>query len=231
MKLIWPIIRDTAVYYWEELFYLTLFNVIIAVAIIPGLVFLDPQLEVPLVLSVPTSIILWSAVPFTLFGLFHTVYEIADGKAIKFSTFFRKGKENFKHAYIWWAINVVVVTLLLTNIAFYNRLQVNWGIYLTLFFIGLFLTWLLVQIFALTLYPRLETPGFRLATRNAMAIMAMRPLPVLITGFLAIVFAAAGMAIIPVGIFMAVVLIATLINMTTRHILREKFGLETETDD
>jgi hypothetical protein len=230
VNLIWPIIRDTVVYYWEELFYLTFFNVIIAVAIIPGLVFLNPGTDIPLVLSVPTSIVLWSAVPYTLFGLFYTVYEISEGKAIKLSTFFSGGKKLLKQAYLWWVINIVVVILMLTNITFYNNLKTTWGGYLTLFFAGLFFAWLLVQLFALTLYPRLETPGFKLATRNALAILALKPIPVLVTAVLALVLAVVGIVIIPVGLFIAIALIATLINMTTRHILKERFGQEAEAD-
>ncbi len=235
MRLIWPIIKDTAVYFWEELFYLVLFNLFTVLSIAPGAYILlsSPRLETPppLLVYVPISVILWSAVPYTFFGFFWTVYEISEGKAIRFSIFFAGGKKFLKHAYIWWGINIAVIALLMVNITFYQNLQTTWSIYPLMLFVGLFLTWLLTQLFALTMYPRLIEPGFKMATINALAIIAKQPLPILFTGLLTLVFAIAGIIIIPVGWFISAALIATLLNMTTRKILQATLAPpEAETD-
>jgi len=188
VRLLWPIIKDTAIYFWEELFYLVIFNLLTVISLAPGVYILwtSPQMEPapPPVVYVPISILLCSALPYTLFSLFWTVYEISEGKAIKFHTFFGGGKQLLKHAYIWWGINLVVLIILVVNISFYSGLQTGWSVYASMFFIGLLVAWLLTQAFALTMYPRLIEPGFKMATKNAMVIVAKQTIPVLFAGIL-----------------------------------------------
>lgn len=238
MKLIWPIIKDTGVYFWEELFYLVIYNLLTVLTIAPGVYMLwtSPNIDPPPppTIYIPMAILLMSLAPYMLFSLFSIVYEISEGKAIKFSTFFKGGRQMLKQAYIWWLINVGVLIVLIGNIAFYNSLDATWSVYAGMLFVGILVAWLLTQAFALTLYPRLIEPGFKLATKNAMVIIAKYPATILVVGLISLVLSVAGIIIIPVGWFAAVALIATLLNMTTRKALKDTLapdGEEVEEDE
>ncbi len=235
MRLIWPIIKNTGIYYWEEAFYLIFFNIVVALSLAPGLALLFQNMnrDIPPTIYVPISIILWSAFPYTLFGLFYTVHRIAKGYAIKLVTFFGGGLERLKLAYIWWVINVIAISLLISNITFYNQLEATWSGFVSLFFVGLLAVWLLSQIYALTFYPKLVKPSFKLATKNAIALLVMQPLPVLLIAAFSLLLAVTGIFTIPfLGALLIISLIATLVNMTTHHILKATPlpGQEAKTD-
>ena len=225
MRLIWPIVKDAGVYFWEELFYLVIYNLIAFFALAPAGIFwistttVDPPLS-PLV-AVPVSLLLASLLPYLLFALFWTVYDISDGKAIKLFTFFNIGWDRLKQAYIWWGINFIVLTIIAANITFYGNLEASWSVYPSMLFFGILLAWVLTQAFALTMYPRLVEPSFKLASRNALVIIAKQPLPVLFVGFLSIVMIILGYIVRPVGWFVSIAFIATLLNMATRKILKD----------
>jgi uncharacterized membrane protein YesL len=140
---------------WEEMFYALVFNIIWVV----GTVLIIP----------------W---PFVTFGLFFTVYDVGQGKGIKLSTFFRHARRHLKPAYIWGGINLAIFIILGTNIRFYVGLAqagAQWAVYMRLFMISLTALWVILQLIALALYPRLDEPGFKLALRNAAILVARYP--------------------------------------------------------
>ncbi|MEM7031118.1 MAG: hypothetical protein AAF629_16250 [Chloroflexota bacterium] len=235
MKLIWPIIKDTGIYFWEELFYLVIYNLITFFAIAPSVIFWfssassDPPLS-PLV-AVPTSLLLASISPYLLFALFWTVYDISEGKAIKFLSFFTIGWGQLKQAYIWWGINFLVLSIIAANITFYGSLDASWRVYPSMLFFGILIAWILTQTLALTLYPRLMEPGFRLASRNALVIIAKHPIPILFTVFLCVVVVVLGVIVRPVGWFASIAFVATMLNMTTRKILKDLLQDEDEEEE
>jgi hypothetical protein len=230
VRFIWPILRETIVYFWEELFYLLIYNIIVLLTLVPGAIFISISVEgeVSPLFYVPVAVILLSAFPYALFGLFGTVDKIADGKAIKISTFFAEGRQLLKQAFIWWVINVVVVIILITNIVFYVNLETPWSGYVTFFFVGIMLTWLLTQFYALTFYPKLHEPGFKTASRNAMALIAIQPISVVLMGILALAIIVAGVLIRLIGLLIMFSLAASLINMTTHLILKAQQKAQSE---
>ena len=230
MRFIWPVLRESVIYFWEELFYLLIYNIIVLLTLVPGAIFISISIQgqVSPLFYVPVAVILLSAFPYAIFGLFGTIDQIADGKAIKISTFFSEGRKLLKQAYIWWLVNVVVIIILLTNIIFYVNLETQWSGYVTFFFVGILLTWLLTQVFALTFYPKLTEPGFKTASRNAMALIAIQPIAVVLMGVLALAIIVAGVMIRLIGLLIMFSLAATLINMTTHLILKAQQKAQAE---
>ena len=225
MKLLWPIIKETAIYFWEELFYLVIFNLIAVISLLPGLMVIlnslaaDPPIDP--IAFIPMTVLMWSLLPFTLFGLSWTGYQITEGNAIKFSTFFSGGWQLIKQAYLWWFINAVVIYLFLVNVRFYDSMTTAWSPWLATLFTGLLFTWALTQLFALTMYPRLIEPGFRLASKNALAMFAQHPIPIIFAAFLSLVIVVTSLRFTPVGWFGATALITLIIQTTTHLILQE----------
>lgn len=154
--MIWTAIKSAAVDIWDEMLYLMIFNVIWVV----GTVLIIP----------------W---PFVTFGLFAIVYDVGQGKGIKFGTFFRYAARVWKQAYIWGGINIAVLIIWLVNLNFYGDISAQWAGGLQIVILGVGIFWFVLQVVALAIYPRLEEPGFKLATRNAAVIFGRYPLPVL----------------------------------------------------
>ncbi len=154
--IIWTILKKALLDFWEEMLHLIIFNVLWLV----GTLLIIPY-------------------PFVTFGLFYTAYDIGQGKGIKLSTPFKYGKKTWKPAYIWGVTNLVVLFLFWVNFRFYGGIATQWAVVLQLFFMAFTIFWLILQLITLAIYPRLVEPGFKLALRNAVIIMARHPLVML----------------------------------------------------
>ena len=152
MGLIWQVIKQSAGEFWDELLYLIIFNAIWFI----GSMFILP----------------W---PYLTFGLFYTAHEIGQGKAIKFSTFFKDAAPYWKQAYMWGGINVGALSILWFNLRFYANLQATWAAIIQVLFLAMILLWGIWQLVALAMYPRLEEPRFTMALRNAGILLVRYP--------------------------------------------------------
>ncbi len=153
MRLIWPILKKTITDFWDELFYLILFN---------------------LLWLAGTALII--PFPSVTFALFFTIRDVSDSKGITLRKFLGYGKLYWKEAYSWGLVNVGVMWLLLFNLRFYAGLAGRWAVVGQVFFVALTMFWLMWQLLALALYPRLEKPGLKLALRNAAILLGKYPL-------------------------------------------------------
>lgn len=216
----WTIIKKTFIYAWEELFYLCICNFITFLTLFFGPMLLFIALAGNFYL-VPVGLILLLLAPPAIFGLFFMVHEIGQDKAIKLATYFEGAKQFLKPAYIWGGINLVLGIVLIVNIFFYRGFQTNWGIYLSLFFVGITIVWSIVQLLTLPLYPKMITPSFRVAQKNALALIGLRPFPVLGCVLFAVIISVIGF-ITSVGLaIFALFMIALCANFTTVEILKE----------
>jgi uncharacterized membrane protein YesL len=153
VRLIWPILKKTITDFWDELFYLILFN---------------------LLWLAGTALII--PFPSVTFALFFTIRDVSDSKGITLRKFLGYGKLYWKEAYSWGLVNVGVMWLLLFNLRFYAGLAGRWAVVGQVFFVALTMFWLMWQLLALALYPRLEKPGLKLALRNAAILLGKYPL-------------------------------------------------------
>jgi uncharacterized membrane protein YesL len=152
MGTIWGIIKQSAADFWDEFLYLMIFN---AVWLLGSLLVLP-----------------W---PYLTFALFFTAHEIGQGKAIKFSTFFMGAVPFWKQAYIWGVINLLTVFILWFNLNFYANFGTGWAAIVQIIFLAMIVLWVVLQIVALPMYPRLEEPGFKTALRNAGILLGRYP--------------------------------------------------------
>ncbi len=220
MSLIWLVIKKTLLFLWDESFFLVIFNVLTVIVVAGGPILLLTGLTgsiESLLLGVPLLL----AMPLAIFGLFWLTYQISEGKAVKFATYFLGAKDLLKPAYVWGGINLVVGFLLATNIAFYRSQGTNWGIYAAAFFAGLTLLWFILQLLALSLYPRLVEPGFKLALRNAMVLLGMQPAAALSLLVLSLITIVLGMFVPLTAIIVSFSFVALLTNVTTAEILKD----------
>jgi uncharacterized membrane protein YesL len=203
--LIWQALKKSAADFWDEILYLMIFNLIWAI----GSLFLIP-------------------LPFLTFGLWYTAHDISQGKGINFSTFWGHLRQTWRPALIWGAINLGIGLVLILNLNFYANMGTQWAGVAQIMIIAIALFWSIVQLVALTLYPHLEEPGFRLATRNAGTLVAKYPLPVLA---LVAIFGLIGLltSIFPALFLLGTIsLMAVFANRMVKTIVFEEMGWEEE---
>ncbi len=199
--MLWRILKKSTLDLSEEILYLVIFNVFWLI----GTVLILPF-------------------PLVTFALFHTVYDIGQGKGIKMGTFVTYARQTWKQAYIWGAINLVVLLVARINLSFYAGIDAGWAAVVQTVVIAITFFWLILQLLILPLYPRLTNPGFRLALRNAAAMIGLQPLIVFslviltgLIGLLSFFF----QAIALIGSFSIIAVVA---NRTVQAILEKALG-------
>jgi uncharacterized membrane protein YesL len=150
--MMWAIIKNSASDIWDEMFYLIIFNFISVVGAL---------LVLPL--------------PWVIFGLYFTVYDIGESKGIKLGTFFHHARRIWKQALLWGGINLGIWVIWWVNVDFYGRIGTQWATIAQMFTIALAIFWGILQLVALAFYPRLINPGFKLAQRNALISIGRYP--------------------------------------------------------
>lgn len=227
MSLLWTITRKTFSDIWGESFLLILFNVLWVAGSAPGFLLIAYGAISRTLIFLFAGIMVLFPWPFLTFSLFRMAYEVGEGRAIGFRMFFTEGRKNIRQAYIWSAVNLIIMPILLTNITFYSNPAspvggTTIGTVISSLFMSITMFWLIVQLFVLTMYPRLEEPGVRIALRQAVQIIGRWPVPVLFVAILA-------MSLVIVSIFFPILpllitfsFIAVLANRATAEILQEE---------
>ncbi len=187
MVVIWDILKKTILFGWEEIIYLALANIIALAALLAGPTLVVTGINRGSALLMLAGSVVMFAIPPALFGLFWLTYQISLENAVKFSTFVDGVKHPPKPMFIWGGINLLVVVMLVSNILFYQAMEAGWAVFVGQFFYGLLIVWVILQLLTLAMYPHLETPGFRLALKNALRLLALNP------------FAIIGMMVIVIG--------------------------------
>ncbi|OGO20573.1 MAG: hypothetical protein A2Z14_15985 [Chloroflexi bacterium RBG_16_48_8] len=226
MSLVWTIIRKTFSDIWSESFLLILFNVIWVLGSAPGLLLLAYGAITRAVLLLLIGFITIIPWPFLTFSLFHMAYEVGEGKAIGFRRFFVLGRQVWRQAYLWGGMNLVVIPILVANISFYSNPDAPWGgntigTVVSSFFISIAIFWMVLQEFALTVYPRLEKPGIRNTLSFAAQIILRWPIPALSATFISLCFCLISFFIPILPILITFSFIAVLANRAMAEILAE----------
>jgi hypothetical protein len=194
--MIWNIIKKSAIDIWDEMLFLIVFNVIW---------FLGAILIIP--------------APFVTFALFFLVRDVGEGRGIHFSTFFLYGWQNLKPAYIWGGLNLVVLVAIWFNISFYAGIEASWAVVVRLFIASLAISWAVLQLVALALYPRLVEPSFKLALRNGAVIVGRHPLPIIILVAIALILLIISVFFQALGVLVTFSVIAVLTNNVVEAIV------------
>ena len=104
---------------------------------------------------------------------------------------------------------------------FYLNWENAWASYLGFFFIGLAAIWLVIQFYALTMYPRLLEPSFKEAQKNGLAMLGAYPILTLLITILAALLLFLGVIIPLVGLALSFSFTALLLNNTTDQIIKD----------
>ncbi len=178
MRMIWVALKQAGGDFWDEFLLLIIFNAVWLL----GSLFLLP----------------W---PYLTFGLFYTAYEVGQGKAIKFRTFFVGPAPVWKQAYLWGVLNALLLFVVWFNIRFYGSFGTQWSTVLEILLFAFAIFWVMLQLVALPMYPRLNEPGLKLALRNGIVAMGQFPLATFVLLILVAVMVVVG-TLFPLFAFM-----------------------------
>jgi uncharacterized membrane protein YesL len=172
--------------------------------------------------------LLWIAVSLPLVTLFpasaallYAMNRHAHGRLADWSLYFEGLRRWFWRSYLWGGLNLVVVVVLASNIAFYTQIGAGWAIVPTLLALFLLCLWLALQVLAFPLMLQQERPSLRLALRNSLVLLGKRPLQVWGYFLLIVAIVAFSLFVFPAAwLFVTGSLCAYLMNRATLSALR-----------
>lgn len=173
-------LEKTAMDSWGNLTSLIVFNLFCALSTLPGaagLNFLAAEMSV-LLLGITAVFFLLPG--FFIFPLFFTAADLNQGRPAKLTRYFHYLRQTWRQALAWSVINLLVVVMFLWNMVFYSGIAAAWADVVQIVLLSLFVVWCVLQVIMLTLYPRLEKPGFKTVLRHSMAILGQHPLPIVV---------------------------------------------------
>jgi hypothetical protein len=163
--------------FWDEFVGLILLNVVWTLsAVLPFLPLLVLR-NVTVGLVLLLSVVLALPLPVVSGGLAYATNQVSRGKRLGWDLFVTGLKRYWAKSMLVAAINVVVLTLIAINVAFYGVvLQGSWTILPISIWLVVGVYWLLAQIFWFPMILELESERVFVALRNAVAMVIVTPL-------------------------------------------------------
>lgn len=164
----WEALKD----FWDELFLLTLMSAITVLLALP-------------VVTLPPA----------MAGLWNAANRVANGKAISWRDYWEGFRRYFWKAWGLALLNVLALTILLTNIWFYGQENIPFAlnetvkVWIQACFAVAGVLWLLYQMYPLAMLLEQENQQLRLALRNAAAILLINPIFTITFGLLLLIVA------------------------------------------
>jgi uncharacterized membrane protein YesL len=100
-------------------------------------------------------------------GLYYATNQIAHGKTADIRTFFEGFKEKFWTSWKWGLLNLIVYSLLITNIWFYGHFEGFGFVILQSLFFSVMLIFTCMQIYTYPFLLEQERPSLKIAIRNS----------------------------------------------------------------
>jgi len=198
-RLFWEAVKD----FWDELFFLALLNIVTALLAV-------------LVITLPPA----------LAGLWNVANRVAQGKAIGWSDYFEGFRRYFWKAWGLALLNILVITIAITNLRFYTPGNAPFEIHPTLslwiraLWMAVAFLWLTLQMYPLALLLEQEDQRLRVALRNTVVIFIANPGFTLVLAVLLWAVAVISTLLSPLWFFLTPALFAVVCNKAVQHLLK-----------
>jgi hypothetical protein len=198
-RVFWEALRNL----WEELFLLSIMNIVTILLAIPVVTF-----------------------PPALAGLWNAANRAADGLAVHWSDYFEGFRRYFWKAWALALLNILVIVITLSNIYFYTpgiapfEINVNLSVWIRAFFLVITALWLIYQMYPLAMLLEQTDQRLRMALRNAAVLFAANPgFTIVLALLLLIGVVIAAYLVMPWVLFMWA-LLAVVCNTAVKHLLK-----------
>ncbi|MBU0702628.1 MAG: DUF624 domain-containing protein [Chloroflexi bacterium] len=206
----WEALKD----FWDELFLLTLMNIVTALLAIP-------------VVTLPPA----------LAGLWNAANLAAKGKTISWSDYFGGFRRYFWKAWGLALLHVLVIIILLTNIWFYGqedtpfKISATVRVWIQAFFVVAGALWMLYQMYPLAMLLEQEDQRLRMTLRNAAIVFIANPTFSIVLGLLLLVVTAVSVLLPMLWFLITLALFAVVCNKAVLHLLKpHRERIKTESD-
>lgn len=149
-------------------------------------------------------------------ALLYSTNLLAHGKPADLRTFFEGFRQYFWRSWPWGILNILVVTVLLSNFIFYGQYDEAWSVWARAIVVTLAFLWLAVQVYTFPLMIEQEKPHLRTALRNSLVVLLSRPVYSIGIALVIVAIAAVStLVILPLWIFISASTCAYLANRAT----------------
>ena len=198
-RLFWEAVKD----FWDELFFLALLNIVTALLAV-------------LVITLPPA----------LAGLWNVANRVAQGKATGWSDYFEGFRRYFWKAWGLALLNILVITIAITNLRFYTPGNAPFEIHPTLslwiraLWMAVAFLWLTLQMYPLALLLEQEDQRLRVTLRNTAVIFIANPGFTLVLAALLLIVAIISTLLTPLWFLLTPALFAVVCNKAVQHLLK-----------
>ncbi len=202
MTVFWQSLKDT----WEELLPLSIVNLVWLFSwALPLAAIVSVSAPALIIALLLLGVLLF---PVTTAGIYYVTNRVAHAKTFHFYDFVEGIKIYWWRAIVWLLVNVLVVFLVWTNLAFYPRaFEGGWVVFVQGLWLAVLAFWLVMQLYFWPMLIQLEEPRMLLAWRNSALLILVNPfyaffvvsftlVLTIISVVLSVVFMFAGMTII-----------------------------------
>ena len=149
-------------------------------------------------------------------ALVYATNRIAHGKPATASTFFEGFRQYFWRSWGWGALNIFVVTILVSNYIFYGQFDETVMVWARALVVTVSFLWLSLQMYTFPLMFEQDKPHLRTALRNSLVLLLKRPFYTMGMALLvAAIILVSSLLILPLWGFVSASICAYLANRTT----------------
>jgi len=136
--------------------------------------------------------------PPATFGLYYVTNQLAHGRSLGLRGLVEGGRRYLRQSWLWMLLNLLVATVVVTNVWFYGQFDADWAAIVRPFPLLLGLAWLVVQFYALPYLMEQEEESLRLALRNGLFTLLAAPgYTVVVAGLAALVAVLSLVLVVP----------------------------------
>jgi hypothetical protein len=116
------------------------------------------------------GVLLVVTAPAAMVGLSYATHQLGRGEGVSWRTFFVGARQFAWLGYKWGLLNLAVIGVAIVNAQFYAQVAGEWASGLQGILLGLYILWLLLQLYVLPVAFQQQRPSLRLALRNSAVI-------------------------------------------------------------
>jgi hypothetical protein len=247
MRDVFRIFRQALKDFWDEIFLLTLMNIItmlplfLLLLMASCLSWLLGVTDQTLVSVLAVLLVLPVAVfPPALAGLWNAANLVAQERAIHWSDYLEGFRRYFWKAWGLALFNISVLVIALANFWFYSpgiaplKISQETSMWIRTLILGMVVLWLIYQMYPMAMLLEQEDPRLRLALRNSALLFLVNPGFTLVLALLLLVVSAISTVLQLPWFLFTLSLIAVVCNKAVRHLLepyRERMRTEREAEE
>lgn len=162
--------------------------------------------------------------PPATFGLYYVAYSMINGEALGIRGLISGGRKYFWKAWLWGAVNLLVIIILTVNVNFYSNIAASWAPFLLIIVALLGFLWFCMQFYALPYFMEQDIKNLFIAMRNGLLTTLAAPFFTFVLMIIVVIVIGLSAAFV-IPLFLGLPGVIPLLGVRALYNRLESFGL------